>query len=132
MMARIGEDLLTYLRSLRLHLNELQKYVMFWEVEGLTIAYLPRRDSLSPETAGALNMFVRETGRDIAGTVSPDKRGSGYGLTRVDDDLRLNFAPLAGEPDVHFAHKQGFVAKTSATDPERLKQLLALARRHCP
>jgi hypothetical protein len=73
-------------------------------------------------------MFVRELDRDIAGTVSPDKRGSGYGLTRFDDDRRLNFTRIESEPDVHFAHKQGFVAKTTATDPDRLKQLLAMAR----
>ncbi len=32
------------------------------------------------------------------------------------------------EPDVHFAHARGFVAKTSAADPLRLSQLLEAAR----
>ena len=32
---------------------------------------------------------------------------------------------VEGEPDVHFAHKSGFMCKTTATDPERLKQLIA-------
>lgn len=128
LMARIGGDILTYLRSLRRHLDELGEKVEFWQVEDLEIAFLPRSDALAPEQAGALGMFVREQERDIAATVSPDKRGTGYGLTRVDDDPRLDFTRVEGEPDVHFAHKQGFVAKTSATDPQRLRQLLARAR----
>ena len=48
-------------------------------------------------------------------------------MKRFDDDLRLDFTRTSEEPDVHFAHKQGFIAKTTATDPERLKALLHLA-----
>jgi hypothetical protein len=39
----------------------------------------------------------------------------------------MDFTRIADEPDVHFAHKRGFVAKTSATDPQRLQVLLQLA-----
>ncbi len=124
LMSRIGGDLLQYLRSLRSHLDQLTDRVAYWQVGDVDIAFLPRSEDLSPEVAGALNMFVREQDRDIAGTVSPDKRGNGYGLSRVDDDARLNFARIENEPDVHFAHKQGFVAKTSAVGPERLRELL--------
>ncbi|MDF3128519.1 MYG1 family protein [Kiritimatiellaeota bacterium B1221] len=125
LMARIGADLLDYLRSLRQNLNALRDCVEFWKIGDLEICYLPKMDGMSLDLASALNMFVREQDRDIAGTISPDKRGSGFGLTRFDDDLRLNFTRIENEADVHFAHKQGFIAKTSATDPERLKQLLA-------
>jgi hypothetical protein len=128
LMARIGGDLLTYLRTLRENLNDLQDLVEFWQVGDLTFCVLLRGEGTTPELAGALDMFVREQDRDIAGTVSPDKRGSGYGLTRFDDDPRLNFTLIESEPDVHFAHKQGFVAKTTATDPQRLKQLISMAR----
>jgi hypothetical protein len=128
LMARIGGDLLDYLRSLRRNLDALQSLVEYWQIGDIDIAVLPRSETLSPEVAGALNQFVREQDRDIAGTVSPDKRGSGYGCTRFDDDQRLDFTRITDEEDVHFAHKQGFVAKTSATDPERLKALLEMAR----
>ena len=125
LMARIGGDLLNYLRSLRCNLNELSTCVEFWQVGDLEICYLPRIEGMSSDLPSALNMFVREQDRGIAGTVSPDKRGSGFGMTRFDDDRRLNFTRIENEEDVHFTHKQGFIAKTSATDPERLKQLLA-------
>ena len=32
------------------------------------------------------------------------------------------------EPDVHFAHKSGFMCKTSATDHDRLRALIAGAQ----
>ena len=36
----------------------------------------------------------------------------------------MDFARIGEEPDVHFAHAAGFVAKSSATDPDRLKELV--------
>lgn len=129
LMARIGGDLLDYLRTLRRNLDALAESVEYWRVGDFDVCFLARSEDLAPELAGSLNQFVREQDRDIAGTVSPDKRGSGYGLTRFDDDLRLDFTRVEQEDDVHFAHRQGFIAKTSATDPERLKTLLALAIR---
>ena len=58
-----------------------------------------------------------------------DRRGSGYGIGRYEDDPRLDFSQLDGQPDVHFAHKSGFMCKTTATDPERLRELITLAVR---
>lgn len=124
-MQKIGSDLISYLRTLRKNLNALEGVVESWKVAGMEISFLPRVEHMPPETADALDMYVRETGREITATVSPDKRGHGYGLCRFNDDMRFDFTRIANEPDVHFAHKQGFIAKTSATDPERLKALLA-------
>ena len=59
--------------------------------------------------------------------VYPDRRGNGYGLSRHNDNLSIDFTRIADSEDVHFAHARGFVAKTSATDPARLRELLALA-----
>ena len=36
----------------------------------------------------------------------------------------MNFIRIDSETDVHFAHASGFVAKTTATTEERLKELL--------
>jgi hypothetical protein len=59
--------------------------------------------------------------------VYPDRRSDGYGLSRFRDDERLDFTRVATDPDVHFAHARGFVAKTTATQVPRLKELLRLA-----
>jgi len=47
--------------------------------------------------------------------------------SRYEDCPRLNFSQIESCEDVRFAHKRGFVAKVEATDPARLKELLALA-----
>ena len=70
----------------------------------------------------------------------PPVRGHGAGAVgaaraRVDGGAEVNAAePVLGfndrideEDDVHFAHARGFVAKTSATEKERLKELLRAA-----
>ena len=44
------------------------------------------------------------------------------------DNPRLDFTRIKAEPDVHFTHAGGFVAKTTATDPARLRALLERAR----
>jgi hypothetical protein len=64
----------------------------------------------------------------IAALVYPDRRGSGYGLSRHNDDPRYDFTRIEKEPDVHFAHARGFVAKTSAAEIDRIKELLAIAK----
>jgi hypothetical protein len=63
----------------------------------------------------------------VAGLVYPDRRGKGFGLSRHNDHPRLDFTRIADCEDVHFAHARGFVAKTSASDPARLRELLGQA-----
>ena len=70
---------------------------------------------------------IRDLSARVVGTVSPDRRSTGYGLSRYRDNARLNFSRLAGQPGVHFTHARGFVAKTSLTDIPQLKALVALA-----
>ena len=66
--------------------------------------------------------------RDVVALVYPDRRGGGYGLSRYNDNPAFDFTRIEGEPDVHFAHARGFVAKTSAAEVRRLRELLAVAR----
>ena len=51
-------------------------------------------------------------GVDVAVSVSHDDRGAGWSLYRFDDDRRVNFSRLDGDPAVLFAHAGGFIAKT--------------------
>jgi hypothetical protein len=63
----------------------------------------------------------------VVGIVCPDRRSTGYGLSRYRDNPRLDFTRINQRPEVHFAHARGFVAKTTATETEHLKQLLILS-----
>ncbi len=132
-MRMIGEDLLEYLRSLRDRLNTIAKHAEVWELgkgeRTFQVLYMPRTEPLPSEPSMGLGRFIESRGLkdSVAGMIYPDRRGPGYGLSRFNDDLRLDFTRIDGEPDVHFTHKQGFVAKAGATDPERLRELVAAA-----
>ena len=129
-MKFVGEDLLHYLRTLRQRLDWIADKAVFWEVDDFKVLFLERANPLPDDPGLGLGRYIEEQGlkEEVAALVYPDRRGDGYGLSTFNDDPRLDFAELKKEEDVHFAHVRGFVAKTSATDPERLKALLRLGR----
>ena len=93
------------------------------------VVFLPRTDPLPEEPSAGLDRYVQEQGLDdrVVAVIAPDRRGGGYGLSRHRDNPRLDFTRIKAEPEVTFAHARGFIAKTSATDPKRLRELLMLA-----
>ena len=138
-MRMVGADLLDYLRTLRARLTFISQHAELWTLDGLAISadnrqvpavvFLPRTDPLPEDPSAGLDRYVQEQRLDdrVVAVIAPDRRGGGYGLSRHRDHPRLDFTRIAQEPDVHFAHARGFVAKTSASDPQRLRQLLMLA-----
>jgi len=132
-MRMVGEDLLDYVKTLQARLDFLNRTAEFWTLEApegaFHVVYVPRTNPLPDEPSMGLDAFIESQGRshDIVATVYPDRRGSGYGLSRFQDHTRLDFTRIAAAPDVHFAHARGFIAKTSATDRNVLKNLLLLA-----
>lgn len=132
-MRLVGEDLVGYLRDVRASIDLVSKQSERWSVatdgDVIETVFLPRDDKAPDEPSGSIASFIRATGleKQIGAMVYPDRRGAGYGISRYEDDPRLDFSQLDGQSDVHFAHKSGFMCKTSATDPERLRQLIQLA-----
>lgn len=131
-MRWIGGDLLSYLQNLRERLDEISHNAEFWEIPHATgtfrVLAMPRTEPLPDEPSAGLGRFIQSLPpeqQNIVGLVYPDRRGGGFALARHNDHPSLDFTRIQGEPDVHFAHARGFVAKTSATDPSRLKELLA-------
>ncbi|MBP6506742.1 MAG: MYG1 family protein [Opitutaceae bacterium] len=137
-MRLVGADLLDYLRTLRARLTFIGQHAELWSLDELraaengntpAVVFLPRTDPLPEEPSAGLDRYVQEQGWDdrVVAVIAPDRRSGGYGLSRHRDHPRLDFTRIKAEPDVHFAHARGFVAKTSATEPQRLRQLLMLA-----
>lgn len=130
-MSMVGEDLVEYLKTLGERLVYLGEHCEWWTIENgedsFEVVFLPRTDPLPKEPSMALPRFISQQGKDesVIAMVYPDSRGDGYGLSRHNDNKKMEFTALESEPDVHFAHARGFVAKTSATDPTRLKEMLA-------
>ena len=124
----IGQDLLGYLRDLRSRLDYLAQNSKIWNLGDHEVLFLPRTDPMPDEPSSGIDRYVDGLdANQIAALVYPDRRGSGYGLSRHNDNPRYDFTRIADQPDVHFAHARGFVAKTSASDVGRIKELLVLA-----
>ena len=135
MMRMIGEDLIMYLRTLRERIDYVAQHAELHEVEvsqdkarTLRVLFMPRSETMPDDPSSGLARYVSVSGEKVDGLIYPDRRGSGYGLSRHEDSPHLDFTQISEEADVHFAHARGFVAKTSATELERLLELVAQAR----
>lgn len=134
LMGFIGEDLLEYLRVARERIDFVATHAERWSVphdegEQIETVFLPRTEPLADEPSNAVKSYIRVAGLEdtIAAIVYPDRRGEGYGIGRYEDHPQLDFSRVGEEQDVHFAHKSGFMCKTSATSPERLRALIRAA-----
>ncbi|QDS94618.1 hypothetical protein FF011L_33980 [Roseimaritima multifibrata] len=129
-MCMVGEDIVNYLRTLRERLDYLKAHGQYWTIETdgepVRALFLEKSDAISENPSFGVYAFIESEGKteEIQALVYPDRRGDGYGLTRYNDCQRLDFSQIESHDEVRFAHKRGFVAKVSATDPVRLKQLL--------
>ena len=133
-MRWIGEDLIDYLTQLRDRLDFIDQNYQRWDVvkdgESFEVVFLQRTEPLPEDPSAGLGRFIMEQEAQRPGIVAmiyPDSRGEGYGLKRYEDHPRLDFTRIEDEPDVHFAHARGFIAKTSTTDTDRLRELVAKA-----
>jgi hypothetical protein len=130
-MRMIGDDLLDYIRTTRERIKFVGEHCELWDfADGAKAIFVPRTDPLPDEPSAGIWRYLSESGRGdgkIVAQVYPDRRGEGYGLSRMNDDRRMEFTRIVDEPDVHFAHAGGFVAKTSASEPDRLQELLKAA-----
>lgn len=133
LMCYIGGDLLEYLKSVRSKLDSISAHVERWQVtsggECFDVLFLPRTESAMDDASGSLARYimVNELHEQIAAIAYPDSRGEGFGLARFNDHPRIDFTRVESAGDVHFAHNSGFLCKTSATELERLKEILSHA-----
>ena len=132
-MCMVGEDIVNYLKTLRERLNYLKLHAEYWTIETdgkpIQAMFLEKTDTIANDPSFGIYTFIESEGKQgqVHALVYPDRRGDGYGMTRYNDNQRLNFSQIEAESEVRFAHKKGFVAKVLTTDPVRLKRLLQLA-----
>ena len=133
-MKMIGADLVKYVTGLRYRMNQVEEVEEIWELgvgtEFFKVAFVPRTDPTIEDASGVLAWRIKELGLEdeVVAMVYPDSRGTGYGMRRYNDNPCLDFCRLQEEPEVHFTHNRGFIAKTSCIDPGGLKQMLLLAK----
>lgn len=133
-MQWIGQDLIGYLRGMRERLDFIAAHAVTWKVdpssEGDDVLFMPRTEPIPHEPSSGLPRYIESLpgGQHITAMLYPDRRGSGYALARHHDHPAYDFTRIVECADVHFAHARGFVAKTSATHPDRLRELLMMSR----
>lgn len=130
LLGYIGQDLTDYLRDLRSRIDAVARSAEFWSFEDHEVLFLPRTEPVSDDPGAGIVRYLESVGKDgsVAALIYPDRRGGGYGLSRHNDHPRYDFTRIEKQPDVHFAHARGFVAKTSAVEIQRVRELLLLAR----
>lgn len=132
-MRMIGTDLVEYLTSQRERIQFVSKHAEIWTIEqgphAFKVLFMPRTVPLPENASASLGHYILSLGleQEVLALVYPDSRGEGYGLRRFRDNPKMDFGKLDGLEDVHFVHAQGFIAKTSSTREERLKQLVSSA-----
>jgi len=132
-MQMVGADLLEHLRIARERLDFVTQRVERWSIpcgsDVIEVVFLPRTEPAADEPSSMVGSYIRAEGLEgvVAAIVYPDRRGDGFGIGRYEDHPSLDFSRVEAQPDVHFAHKSGFMCKTSATSSERLKELVAAA-----
>jgi len=131
MMSMVGEDMIRFICSMREKFEYLKQYLEFWPIEGTDgyeAAFLPRLEDVPEDVSSGMMRYIGMLEKnEVIALVYPDRRGSGYGLSRMNDSKLMEYSRINAEEDVHFAHNRGFIAKTSAVEQERLKTLLSLA-----
>jgi hypothetical protein len=109
LMAIIGHGLLDKVQFTQKRLGELALQASKVEVNGLTGIFSPIEDRPS----ALLQEWRDKVVPSAAFSICPDDRGKGWILYRFNDHKSLNFSKLEGREGVLFAHKGGFIAKTS-------------------
>ncbi len=126
-MKMIGEDLCEYISGMKRRLAYVSEHVQILDMSfGKKILFMPRSEPLAEDASSGMGRYVEEAGlkEEVVGMIYPDRRGEGYGISRYNDDKRLEFTKIEAEDDIHFAHTKGFIAKTSTTELPRLLELV--------
>ncbi len=132
-MRYIGDDLIEHVEGARRRLDQTAASLQVWPLDGVfdgaQAVFMERSENPPEEPSSSLARYVRaqQLESKVVALIYPDRRGEGYGMSRFDDHPGLDFCRVAEQPDVHFAHVSGFMCKTTATDPLRLRELLHLS-----
>ncbi|GAB1487661.1 hypothetical protein MASR2M8_01010 [Opitutaceae bacterium] len=89
---------------MRVRLDFIGQHAEVWGLElaghPAKVLFLPRTNPLPDEPSLGMDHFIQSRGltEQIVGTVYPDRRSTGYGLSRFRDNARLDFTQIATDP----------------------------------
>lgn len=98
------------------------------EIENDVMIVLDGDQNFDPDATRQIRDEIVAKGTAINVLVTKDNRGMGLTLYRFDDYPGINFSKIEKEPEVHFAHRGGFIAKTRSADLGKAMELIQKAR----
>jgi len=132
-MRAMGAEWVGYVRGMAEQIEFLADKGELWTLERdgaqFEVFAILERNAPLGDSASGVGFHLKAIGKEesVVAIAYPDNRSEGHGLRRFNDSQTIEFTRVADEPDVHFTHARGFIAKTSATEPARLKVLLEQA-----
>lgn len=114
LMHEIGLSQLTHYHASDLRLERLRKVIIHHPFQSNLTEYMVadvRAIQCDDQPLLALELYLQDRPEDCPVTLTQDDRSDGLCLYRRNDDVRIDFSQIEGEPGVNFAHKNGFVAK---------------------
>jgi len=109
LMERIGHDIVQSITSVMDEVSAINRNTTVYNVGQIKVAFC------SLESPRYMREWAKKHHPDAKFDVfvSEDNRGDGWSLFRVDDSPMIDFSVLEGREEVKFAHKNGFIAKTT-------------------
>lgn len=129
----IGVELIQFLKLQSSRIAYLEQHVQIWNFSVGTdvrkVLFLAKSSDQPDRVTAAFSDYIESANmaQNLCALVYPDSRSEGYGLKRFEDASPIHLSAIATEPDVHFVHASGFLAKTAASDPKRIRHLLEIA-----
>lgn len=129
----IGTELINFLKLQSSRITYLEQHVESWDFaiddQVRKVLFLAKTPHQPERVTAAFSDYIEtaDLAHNLCALVYPDSRSEGYGLKRFEDTSPIDLSAIATEPDVHFVHASGFLAKTSACDSVRIRQLLEIA-----
>jgi len=135
LMAELGKGWLRYIAQLTERLAVLKRLSTVAEYDGVHVLFsaVDRKDNPVLGLEQYIRDYEEANGVKIGITVTQDDRGDGFCLFRREDHPRVDFSKLADRKDIVFAHRGGFVAKTTKdADPTYLIQMAIASEERPP
>lgn len=124
LMKALGRDMIDLIDRKTKRLERLKAEAMVVPVGHLKSVF----SDIGDDPKLAMELYLRYLDDDqVVMSITPSNRGEGWEYLRLGDNTIVDFRTIAEDPEVHFVHTSGFLAKTRTRLP--MRQAVELAAR---
>ena len=124
LMKALGRDMIDLIDRKTKRLEQLKAEARVVPVKQLKTVF----SDIGDDPKLAMELYLRFLDDDqVVMSITPSNRGDGWEYLRLGDNTIVDFRAIADDPEVHFVHSGGFLAKTRSRLP--MQQAVELAGR---